>query len=280
MKLGGTVVGSWNTPAEWEELLIKSRFKAVTAPFNCYTAREDIEAYCEICRKHDVTIAEIGVWKNPMDPNPEVAAAALAYAKGQLKLADELGIPCCVNIVGTSSAVAWDAADPSNYTEETYQRIIDGVRDIIDSVNPTNTYYCIEPMPWMIPDDPDVYLQLIKDVDREHFAAHMDFVNMICSPRRYLGSTAFIEDCFAKLAPYIKSTHIKDSHMDLQAFTTLLTECSPGEGELDYEAILRIVDKYLPKNAPVLLEHMNTAEEYAAAYDYVSAAAQRVNIEV
>ena len=68
--------------------------------------------------------------------------------------------------------------------------------------------------------------------------------------------------------------------MDLEAFTTLLTECSPGEGELDYEAILRIVDKYLPKNAPVLLEHMNTAEEYAAAYDYVSAAAQRVNIEV
>ena len=68
--------------------------------------------------------------------------------------------------------------------------------------------------------------------------------------------------------------------MDLEAFTTLLTECSPGEGELDYEAVLRIVDKYLPKDAPVLLEHMNTAEEYATAYDYVYAAAQRQSIPV
>lgn len=280
MKLGGTVVGSWTTPAEWEELLIKSRFKAVTAPFNCYTSREDIDAYCEICRKHDVTIAEVGVWKNPLALDAEEAAAAIEYAKGQLKLADELGIPCCVNIVGTASPVAWDAADPSNFTAETYQRILECTRDIIDTVQPKNAFYCIEPMPWMIPDDPDVYLQLIKDVDRPQFAAHMDFVNMICSPRRYLGSTAFIEDCFFKLAPYIKSTHIKDSHMELKGYTTRIFECSPGEGELDYDAILRIIDKYLPKDAPVLLEHMNTAEEYAAAYDYVFAAAGRQSIPV
>lgn len=280
MKLGGTVVGSWNTPAEWEKLLVKSRFKAVTAPFNCYTPRGEIDAYCAICHKHNVTIAEIGVWKNPFDPNPEVAATALAYAKGQLRLADELGILCCVNIVGTSSPAGWDAADVSNFTPETYRRIVDCIRDIIDSVQPQKAFYCIEPMPWMIPDNPDVYLQLIQDVDRAHLGAHMDFVNMICSPRRYLDATAFIEDCFSKLAPYIKSTHIKDSHMDPRAFTTLITECPPGKGELDYDAVVRIIDKYLPKDAPVLLEHMNTAEEYAAAYDYVSAAAARQSVSV
>ena len=38
-------------------------------------------------------------------------------------------------------------------------------------------------MPWMIPDSPDENLQLIKDVNRKAFAVHLDFVNMINSPK-------------------------------------------------------------------------------------------------
>ena len=30
MLLGGTVAGSWSSPEEWEQLLVASRFKAVT----------------------------------------------------------------------------------------------------------------------------------------------------------------------------------------------------------------------------------------------------------
>ena len=55
--------------------------------------------------------------------------------------------------------------------------------------------------------------------------------------------------------------------------TTVLTECFPGEGELDYGAILRSIHRNLPPDAPVLLEHMNTFEEYRAAFEYVAAAA-------
>ena len=88
MLLGGTVVGQWTTPEEWEALLVKSRFKAVTAPFDCRTDKHEISAYRRICDKHGVVIAEIGVWKNLFDPNPSVAVEAMAYAKGQLALAD------------------------------------------------------------------------------------------------------------------------------------------------------------------------------------------------
>ena len=171
MLLGGTIAGPYTCPEEWEELLVKSHFKAVAAPFNCHTPREEIAAYVEAAKRRSVVIAEAGVWKNPMDPDPEKAAAAIAYAKGQLAMADEWGIPCCVNIVGTASSVAWDAADKSNFTEETYRKIIEITRDIIDSVQPKRAFYCIEPMPWMVPDSPEAYLQLIKDVDRPQFAS-------------------------------------------------------------------------------------------------------------
>lgn len=280
MLLGGTVAGNWTSPKEWEDLLVRSRFRAVTAPFNCHTSKSEIDAYREICDKHGVVIAEVGVWKNPFDPDPAVAAEALEYAKGQLALADEVGVACCVNIAGTASAAGWDAADRSNFTDETYARIVASLRDIIDSVRPARAFYCLEPMPWMVPDSPDACLQLIRDVDRSRFAAHMDFVNMINCPRRYLAPEAFIEECFSKLAPYIKSTHIKDTRMHPTELTALLTECAPGEGTLDYVEVLRIMDRYLPADAPVLLEHMTTFDEYQTAYDYVAQKAVEAGVGV
>ena len=130
----------------------------------------------------------------------------------------------------------------------------------------------------MVPDSPDCYLQLIRDVNREQFAAHMDFINMINCPRRYLAPETFIEECFSKLAPYIRSTHIKDTRMHPTNLTTILEECSPGEGSLDFREVLRILDRYLGPDAPVLLEHMSTFEEYSKAYDVVARAAEEEGI--
>ena len=278
MLLGGTIVGTYSGVTEWEKLLKRSRFKAITAPFSYRTPKEEVHEYCEAIRRCGVKIAEIGVWKNPMDPDAHAAAEAMDYAKGQLALADELDIPCCVNIAGTAGTAGWDAADRSNYTAETYDRIVAQIREILDDVQPMRAFYCIEPMPWMVPDGPDEYLQLLRDINRKQFGVHMDFVNMINSPRRYLMPEAFIEECFRKLSPWIKSTHIKDTRMHPTRLTTILEECSPGEGALDFEKILGIMDRWLPADAPVLLEHMTTFEEYASAYDHVSTAAARAGI--
>jgi len=122
MLLGGTVAGEYCGPEEWEGLLARSRFKAVTAPFDCRTPKAEIAAYCAAARRQGAVIAEAGVWKNLFDPDPALAAGNLAYAKGQLALADECGIPCCVNIAGTESPLGWDAADRSNFTAETYEK--------------------------------------------------------------------------------------------------------------------------------------------------------------
>lgn len=276
MRLGGTVCCS--NPAEWEQKLIESGFRAVTAPFTCETPREEIRRLCAILEKQDVMIAEAGVWRNPFDA--AVGEANLDYAVRQLRLADELGIPCCVNIAGTDSPAGWDAADPGNFTAEMYGRLVASIRRIIDAARPKKAFYCLEPMPWMIPDSPDVYLQLMKDVDREQFAVHMDFVNMINCPRRFLDAEGFITECFAKLGPYIKSTHLKDSRMDPLELTTVLHECSPGEGSLDFVSVLRIIDRYLPADAPVLLEHMSAFEEYRTAYDYVAGKAAEAGVTI
>ena len=274
MRLGGTVC--FSSPAEWEDKLVSSGFRAITAPFNCDTSPEEIRRLCRITEKHDVMIAEVGVWRNLFDPAE--GSANLAYAIRQLKLADDLSIPCCVNVAGTESPAGWDAADRGNFTEAMYHRLVASIREIIDRADPKRAFYCLEPMPWMIPDSPDIYLQLMEDVDREQFAVHMDFVNMINCPRRYLEAEKFIGECFSKLGPYIKSTHLKDSRMDPMQLTAVLNECSPGEGGLDFVQVLKIIDRYLPPDAPVLLEHMNTFEEYRRAYEYTAKKADEAGV--
>lgn len=276
MRLGGTVC--YGHISEFEARLTASGFRAITAPFTCETPREEIDRYLEIARKHDVRIAEVGVWRNPFDR--ENGRANLEYAARQLKLADELEIPCCVNIVGTEGSAGWDAADPGNFTDGMYEKIVSSIREIIDGVHPRSAFYCIEPMPWMIPDGLDEYLRLIRDVDRKQFAVHMDFVNMINCPRRFLAAESFIEECFRKLGPWIKSTHMKDSRMDPRQLTTILNECAPGEGSLDFVKVLRILDRYLDADAPVLLEHMSTFEEYRKAYAYVAARAGEAHVQI
>ena len=62
--------------------------------------------------------------------------------------------------------------------------------------------------------------------------------------------------------------------------TTLLEECSPGEGTLDYTEVLQVMDRHLPADAPVLLEHMTTFEEYRTAYDYVYQKAREAGVTV
>ena len=278
MKLGGSIASTFESAAQWGALLEKSRFAAVTCPITFDAPGPVISAVLAETTRLNVPIAEVGVWKNPLAPDASEREAALRFAKKQLAFADEIKAGCCVNIVGSRGA-RWDGAYPDNYSDETYAAIVSSIREIIDDVKPKHTYYTIEPMPWMVPDGPDEYLKLIEDVDRERFGVHMDFVNMINSARRFLFSGEFIEECFQKLGLHIKSCHAKDILLEAP-FTTMLREIAPGKGVLDYVNVLRIADKYLPKDMPFLLEHMETCEEYDAAYDYVAGIAQKEGIAI
>lgn len=278
MKLGGSIVGPYSSAEAWAALLQASRFAAVTCPIGHDAPEGTIRAYFDAAAQLGVTIAEVGVWKNPLAPDEAERSAALAFAKERLAFADRMNVPCCVNIVGSRGAI-WDGAYADNYAPETYDAIVRSIQDIIDSVKPTRAFYTIEPMPWMVPDGPDAYLQLAKDVDRAMFGVHLDFVNMINSPRRYLFASDFIGECLDKLGPRTISCHAKDIAME-QPFTTLLREKAPGEGTLDYARILHMIDERLPKDMPVLLEHMQTDAEYAAAFAHVEGIAQREGIPI
>jgi sugar phosphate isomerase/epimerase len=271
MRLGGSVFAKDNSPEGWVEALKHCGFTAAFWPFEKRMDESITNAFVKAAESNDILIAEVGVWNNPLSSDKETKRAAIKACQEMLAVADSIGARCCVNIAG-SRGEQWDGPHPENFSEDTFDMIVDTVRTIIDAVKPVNTFYTLEPMPWVFPESPDSYLRLIKAIDREHFAVHLDPVNMIANPRLYYNNGAFIRECFEKLGPYIKSCHAKDILLS-GVLTVHLDEVIAGLGALDYRAYLTELNK-LDADMPLMLEHLHTEEEFLQAAAYVRSAAE------
>ncbi|MGC8842574.1 MAG: hypothetical protein ACP5QS_01420 [bacterium] len=72
-----------------------------------------------------------------------------------------------------------------------------------------------------------------------------DFLNMISCPSRYFFNGDFAKECVEKLGPYIKSCHAKD---------------------------------VLLSDIPLMLEHLNSEEEYLLAGEYLRDIGREVGV--
>jgi sugar phosphate isomerase/epimerase len=272
----GTFIGKCRTP---EELAARARLQGYTAVGvdGALTATPQARReYVEVMRRHELQIAEVGAWSNPISPLPEQRREALDHCKRQLALAEEVGARSCVNIAG-SRGLKWDGPHPSNLTNETFDMIVQSVREIIDSVKPARTFYSLETMPWIFPDSAESYLALVKAIDRKAFAVHYDPVNMINSPARIFDNASQIREFTAKLGPLIRSVHVKDIRIT-ENLTVHLEECRPGTGALDHATLFRELAKLDPE-IPVMMEHL-PEEEYPLAAKYLRATAAAVGVKI
>lgn len=266
MKLGLASSLKHGTPQEWASNLKAIGSGSVVFPVDCTAGESVISAYAEAAGREGLTIAEVGAWSNPLSPDEEVRREAKEWCVSQLKLADRIGAACCVNI-GGSAGKRWDGAYKENFSETHWKKTVRVIQDIIDEAEPERTYYTLEPMPWMIPADPKQYLQLIKEVDRERFAVHMDLANWITSPYKYFNNGEFMEQCFAAFGSLIKSCHIKDVFLK-EEFTFQLKESACGDGTLDLKKYIRLAERIAP-DMPVIIEHLRSDEEYLESLEYV-----------
>ena len=272
MRLGGPVFSKPEGPEQWAQAVKALGYRAAYCPIGPEADDATVAAYANAARQADIVIAEVGTWSNPLSPDETTRAAALDKCKKGLALAERIGARCCVNIAGSRGA-KWDGPCAEDLTEATFQMIVEMVRDIIDAVKPTRTFYTLETMPWMYPDSAENYLRLIWAVDRQACAAHLDPVNLVCSPQRCFTNTALLEKCFRKLGGRIRSCHAKDIKLQ-DKLTVHLDEVRPGLGSLDYATYLRELAKLDP-DTPLMLEHLPNEEEYRLAAEYIRAVAQQ-----
>jgi sugar phosphate isomerase/epimerase len=277
VRLGGPIFLKSADPAELAREHRRLGYSAAYCPEAKVGDADHIEAIRKAFAKEDVVIAEVGAWKNMLDPDDSKRRENLAYVTERCALAEEVGARCCVDIAGSYNPTVWYGPDPKNLSHEFFEATVANCRHILDAVKPKRTKFTIEMMGWNLPDGPDTYLDLIKAVDRKAFGVHLDVCNGVNCPARFYKNKEFIEECFAKLGPWIISCHAKD----LQWITELnvhFLEVIPGRGQMNYQAYLRGVAK-LPVDAPLMLEHLKTAEEYDEGREYIKRVARAIGVE-
>jgi sugar phosphate isomerase/epimerase len=260
IRLGGPV---FHLPADPEAAARAHRDQGYAAAYCPNVSLNDpsaIRATREAYERAGVVIAEVGRWVNLLDRDPEKRAAHLKLVTEGLALADEMGALCCVDIAGSFNETVWYGPHPDNLSDRFFDAAVENARKIVDAVKPKRAKFCYEMMGWALPDSPDAYRDLLKAVDRPGFGVHLDPCNLINSPARFYRNRALLEECFAKLGPWIVSCHAKDLAWNIE-MNVHFREVVPGQGELDYATFLRHLAQ-LPQAPPLMLEHLSSAAEY------------------
>jgi sugar phosphate isomerase/epimerase len=262
--LGGPVFLKSDDPAALAREHRRLGYNAAYCPEARAADTHRTEAIRHAFSAANVVIAEVGAWKNMLDPDPAARRANLAFVTERLALAEAVAARCCVDIAGSYNPKSWFGMHPKNLSREFFDATVENTRKVIDAVKPTRTHFALEMMPWSLPDGPDSYLELLKAIDRPAFGVHLDVCNAINCPERFYNNKALIEDCFRKLGPWLLSCHAKDLAW-LPEYNIHFAEVIPGRGVLDYAAFLT----HLPPTVPLMLEHLATPEDYREAADHI-----------
>jgi sugar phosphate isomerase/epimerase len=268
IRLGGPIFLKSDDPEALAKEHRRLGYSAAYCPAVKLEDKDRIQAITKAFAAENVAIAEVGAWKNMMDPNEAERKKNLDYVTERMALAEAVGARCCVDIAGSYNAKVWYGFHPQNMSKEFFDGTVQNCRHIIDSVKPKRTRFTIEMQVGLQPENPERYIALIKAVDRPQFGVHLDICNTINSQDRFYNNSAWIREVFGKLGKWVVSCHAKDLEWMHDGYNIHLAEVAPGKGGVDYGAYLTELSK-LSWDAPLMLEHLKTAEDYDGAREHI-----------
>lgn len=276
MRLGGLLFESYSDPDGWITALKHANYSAAYCPQ--IPAGISVGEFERAAQDANIVIAEVGAWRNnPMSTDDAVRREAIWNIQEKLALADEIGANCCVNVAG-SRGDAWAGPDARDLTEETFDLLVETVREIIDGVKPKRTFYSLETMQWMYPESTESYARLLRAIERPAFGVHFDPVNLLYSPPLAFRNAGVVGEFVSVLGAHIKSVHIKDVALRPEGLVHL-DEVRPGTGMVDYRTLLKALDE-LGLDLPLMLEHMSDPQDYVLAAGFVRETARELGVVI
>jgi sugar phosphate isomerase/epimerase len=265
-------------PWQWATRHAEHGFSAAGVLLSPTAADDVVDAVVASAAHCNVQIAEVPAFgMNPISTNDADARAGRERCQQQLALADRLGARCCVNIAGSLGSKV-DGPFARDLAEDTFALIVDSVREIIDAVRPTRTFYTLETMPWMLPDSVDSYERLLRAVDRDAFGVHFDPVNLVSSPQLYFRNRELIREFVRRLGRRIRSCHAKDVRLG-ERLTVHLDEVRPGKGAIDYRTFVTELEAVDPE-IPLLIEHLDSTVDCLQAADHIRSVCHDAGVAV
>ena len=279
MRLGAPVFIKTRDPEAFVAEHTRKGYRAAYCPdwINADTDSTLCADFRKALERHDVVLAEVGIWRNVLSKKPDEAKAAFDHSVRRLATAEELGARCAVNIVGSWNKEYWDGPDKAHYSEDFFDAAVEAARRVIDAVKPKRTKMSFEIMPCQFLDSAGEYMRFIRAVDREAAGIHYDPANSISNPRLLYRNAEFFQNEFKIMGDAVVSLHLKDLRLNPATFTVSVQEVILGKGEIDYINLLRLIDM-LPPDTPGMLEHLESEALYDEAASSVRDLATRAGV--
>ena len=139
------------------------------------------------------------------------------------------------------------------------------------------TTFSIEMMGWSLPDGPDTYLKLIRRSTGPAFAVHMDVCNGINSPDALLSQRASSSRSASRNSGSGSFPATRRTSRGFRSTTSTSGRSFPASGKLTTRRICASSSK-LPVDAPLMLEHLQTADEYSEGRNHIRSVGDRIGI--
>ncbi len=205
---------------------------------------------------------------------------AILDVRKVLEMDGKIGIP--VTICGGGHRHPTDTSPNAgvhrdNWSDLAIDVLIESCREVVSLLSENASTLCLEP--WVISalDSPERVEKVVRAVDHPKLAVEFDPVNMM-TIERYADTTAFLEDCFERFGDKIKLVHAKDTLLRPRPFSYHMSEVIPGEGNLDYRTLLRLM-KMLPDDTPLLIEHLAEEAEIKQAVTHIRGVAAELGLD-
>src|SRR5512135_1329272 len=101
VRLGGPIYLKTDDPREMAREHRRLGYSAAYCPNIKLDDKARIDAVVKGYAAENVVIAEVGAWRNMLDPDPTKRADNLKYVTERMALAEAVGARCCVDIAGS-----------------------------------------------------------------------------------------------------------------------------------------------------------------------------------
>jgi sugar phosphate isomerase/epimerase len=189
--------------------------------------------------RHNIQIAILGCYINPIHPDPETRQNSLGRFKEHLRYARDFG--CSIVGTETGSINADCSYHPKNDDPETFRQITQSISQLVAEAEKFGVIVGVEAVTTHTISNTAKMRMLIDAIQSNNLQVIFDPVNLL-DPVNYQTQDGIIQSAFDLFGDRIVLLHAKDFVIENGQKKIV----PPGEGLLHYEYLLKLLKTYKP----------------------------------
>jgi len=212
-------------------------------------------------RSRGLEITALGVYGNPIEPDPSELERNIDYFIDMMRIAREIDIPFLATEPGSVIQPGKGKELNQSLSDEAYVRLVESTHRIAEAAAEHEVVVLFEPYFHSLLATAKATRDFIEEIDHPNIRVQLDPANLL--PHNSL------DEMFQALTPYVDAIHAKDRKLHVARGVPA------GQGDLEYARFVSLCREHLP-HLPLIIEYVDVdtcADAIAHLKQYLQSAA-------